>query len=466
MGQLLFQAGGFFESLGQIIWGAPMALLLVGTGFYLSCRLGWVQLRHFGAAMRGTIGRVFSPAKRAPGSVTPFQAMSTALAGTMGTGNIAGVALAVSLGGPGALFWLWATALLGMGTKFAEVLLAVRYRERNSRGEWAGGPMYYIKNGLGRRAMPLARIFALAGALAALGMGNAVQVGEMSAAVRTALELLAPDSRVTGGQASAAVGLFAAGCAALVLLGGIKRLGSVTELLVPAMSLVYILACLAVIGANIEKLPSVLGLIMRGAFEPRSIASGLSLRLCMGWGLRRGVFSNEAGLGSAPIAHASTSETEPVRQGFYGIFEVFADTIVVCTLTGVTLLISGVGIDYGHAASTSLCAEALGTVLGPAGGALVIAVGMCFFALSTLLSWGLYGARCCEFLLGGRSVRPYLVLFSAVAFLGAVMDLALAWSLADALNGLMALPNLFTLLALAPAAERETRAFFRREKNC
>ena len=462
MGQLLFQSGGFFDALGRVVWGAPMALLLLGTGLYLSCRLGWVQLRHFGEAMRGTVGRMFSPVSRCPGAVTPFQAMSTALAGTMGTGNIAGVALAVSLGGPGALFWLWATALLGMATKYSEVLLAVRYRERNSRGEWAGGPMYYIKNGLGRRARPLAALFALAGSLAALGMGDAVQVGEMSAAVRSALELISPGGGLDL-PASVAVGGIASGAAALVLLGGARRLGAVAELLVPAMSLVYALACLAVIGSNLGRLPGVLELIFRGAFEPRSVAAGLSLRACLGWGLRRGVFSNEAGLGSAPIAHASTSETEPVRQGFYGIFEVFADTMVVCTLTGVTLLISGVGIDYGSPASTALCAGALGTVLGRGGGALVIAVGMCFFALSTLLSWGLYGARCCEFLLGARSVRPYLALFSAVAFLGAVMDLDLAWALSDVLNGLMALPNLFALLALSPVVERETASYFRRK---
>lgn len=240
----------------------------------------------------------------------------------------------------------------------------------------------------------------------------------MSSAVRSALELISPGGGLDL-PASVAVGVIASGGAALVLLGGARRLGAVAELLVPAMSLVYTLACLAVIGSNLGRLPR-----RAGAHIPRGLRAplrgrGLSLRAA-GWGLRRGVFSNEAGLGSAPIAHASTSETEPVRQGFYGIFEVFADTMVVCTLTGVTLLISGVGIDYGSPASTALCAGALGTVLGRGGGALVIAVGMCFFALSTLLSWGLYGARCCEFLLGARSVRPYLALFSAVAFLGAV----------------------------------------------
>lgn len=452
--------------LSRAVWGAPMALLLMGTGIYLSCRLGWVQVRRFGAVMRGTLGRLFSQPEGGRGSVTPFQAMATALAGTMGTGNIAGVALAVSLGGPGAIFWLWVTAIPGMATKFAEVLLAVRYRERGTGGEWAGGPMYYIKNGLGRRWMPLARCFALAGMLAALGMGNAVQVSELAASVQTALELCAPAAAADGARVSAYVGLFAALCSAAVLLGGAKRLGAVAGMLVPAAALAYVLACLAVVFTHLDALPGALALILRGAFEPQSVAAGLSLRACIDCGLRRGVFSNEAGLGSAPIAHAATSETEPVRQAFYGVFEVFADTMVVCTLTGVTLLVSGVGVGYGSAQSAPLCARALGTALGERGGALVVALGMCLFALSTLFSWGLYGSRCCAFLLGGRAVRPYLAVFCAVAFLGAAAGSELAWPLADALNGLMALPNLLALLALSGQAARETKEYFRRKKSC
>ncbi len=465
MDELLSRIEYFVSRLGGAIWGAPMAVLLIGTGLYLSCRLGWVQIRHFGDAMRGTVGRLLSPGEGGGGDVTPFQAMSTALAGTMGTGNIAGVALAVSLGGPGAIFWLWVTAIPGMATKFAEVVLSVRYRERNAAGEWAGGPMYYIKNGLGRRWMPLARVFALAGALAALGMGNAVQVSELAGAVNSALEVFAPASGLGERQVSAIVGLAAALCSALVLIGGAKRLGAVAGMLVPAAGIAYILACLAVIVARIDALPHALWMIIRGAFEPESVAAGLSLRLCVDWGVRRGVFSNEAGLGSAPIAHATTSERQPVRQGFYGIFEVFADTMVVCTLTGMTLLVSGVGIDYGEAQSAPLCADALGSVLGERGGELVVAGGMCLFALSTLFSWGLYGSRCCEFLLGARSVRPYLAVFCAAAFFGAVAGSDIAWPAADALNGLMALPNLAALLALAPEAARETRSFFAREKG-
>ena len=237
-------------------------------------------------------------------------------------------------------------------------------------------------------------------------------------------------------------------------------------MLVPAAALAYALACLAVVFTHLDALPGALALILRGAFEPQSVAAGLSLRACIDCGLRRGVFSNEAGLGSAPIAHAATSETEPVRQAFYGVFEVFADTMVVCTLTGVTLLVSGVGVGYGSAQSAPLCARALGTALGERGGALVVALGMCLFALSTLFSWGLYGSRCCAFLLGGRAVRPYLAVFCAVAFLGAAAGSELAWPLADALNGLMALPNLFALLALSGRAARETKEYFRRKKSC
>lgn len=442
------------------LWGLPMALLLVGVGAYLSLRCGFVQLRHFPEAMRRTIGGMFGGEKAADGSVTPFQAVCAALAGTVGTGNIAGVALAISLGGPGALLWLWLTAILGMATKYAEVTLAVRYRERGENSEWRGGPMYTIKNGLGRRFRPLAYCFSAAGVLAAFAMGSAVQGSEISGAARTLSMELLPGLAAESPIFSLTVGLLVALCGYSVLRGGMSRLGRVCERLVPLMGIVYVDCCLAVILTNAGRLPAVFRDIFVCAFRPQSVCAGISVRACLSWGLRRGVFSNEAGLGSAPIAHASTSERDPVKQGFFGIFEVFADTIVVCTLTGLAILCSGAAIPYGSAATLSLPVSAFAGVFGGGWAAVVLALCLMLFSVSSLFSWGIYGLRCCEFLLGRRPARACLLLFSLFAIPGALCQRSLIWELADLANALMALPNLLSLLLLSGEAARLTRAYF------
>lgn len=453
------------DIINRIVWGAPVLILLMGIGLLLTIRTGGMQFRRFGHAMKNTLGKVLDRSAREsarPGEMTPFQAMTTALAGTVGTGSIAGVTSAICLGGPGALFWLWIAALVGMITKYAEVLLAVKYREQTPSEEWAGGPMYYIQYGLGPRWRWLAVFFCAAAALAAFGTGNTVQVGNITASVTTVIRAFSPGFTAFG-TANLVVGLVTAALTAVVLFGGVRRLGAVTEKLVPAMALAYVLACLTVVAANWQNVLPVFGAIFRGAFDPAGITGGAvgSLTLALSWGIKRGVFSNEAGLGTAPMAHANTSETDPVKQGFYGIFEVFMASIVICTLTGLSLLCSGISINYGILSSTALNVQALGTVFGLGGGAVVIAVGISLFAFSTVLSWALYGSRCCEFLLGPRAVRPYQILYVLAVVLGAVMELDLAWDIADTLNGLMILPNLVALFALSGVVVRETRGYFR-----
>ena len=454
------------DGVNRIVWGAPVLALLMGIGILLTVRTRGMQFRRFGHAMQNTLGRVFDPASREPsrpGEMTPFQAMTTALAGTVGTGSIAGVTSAICLGGPGALFWLWVAALVGMITKYAEVLLAVKYRERTPAGEWAGGPMYYIEYGLGSRWRWLAVFFCVSAALAAFGTGNTVQVGNITASVTTVIRAFSPGFTAFD-TADLVVGLVTAAFTAVVLFGGVQRLGSVTEKLVPAMALAYVLACLTVVAANWQNILPVFGTILRGAFDPASVTGGAvgSLTLALSWGVKRGVFSNEAGLGTAPMAHANTSERDPVKQGFYGIFEVFMASIVICTLTGLSLLCSGIPVNYGILSSTALNVQALGTVFGLKGGAVVIAVGISLFAFSTVLSWALYGSRCCEFLLGPRAVRPYQIVYVSAVVLGAVMELDLAWSIADTLNGLMIIPNLIALFALSGEVVRVTRCYFSR----
>ena len=456
------------SAVNNVVWGVPMLILLVGTGIFLSIRSRFVQFGHFGYAMKNTLGKIFKKTSAGKGEVTPFQAVSTALAATVGTGNIAGITTAVVLGGAGSIFWLWITALIGMCTKYAEVVLSIKYRERNTDGDWVGGPMYYITNGLGKNWKWLAVIFSIFGALAAFGIGNAVQVGNITSSINAAISAFSPsfDSAQT---VNLVIGIAIAVIAALVLLGGIKRLGSVTEKLVPFMSVVYIVACLAVIIANIGSIGSVFAMIFKGAFTPSGVTGGVvgSMIMAITWGVKRGVFSNEAGLGSAPIAHAASSETNPIMQGLYGIFEVFMDTIVICTLTGVTLLISGVVIPYGDKASatTALNAQAFGTVFGDKVGSLIIAIGITLFALSTILSWALYGTRCCEYIFGSKSIKPYQIVFILIIVVGATMKLDLAWDIADTLNGLMAIPNLVGLIGLSGVVVKLTRDHFDEQKE-
>ena len=442
------------ERAGALVWGPATLVVFLLIGLYLTYMSGGVQLRHFGACTAGTLRRMLRSGGGS-GGISPFQALATALGGTVGTGNIAGVTLALAVGGPGVLFWMWVSAFTGMATKYAEVLLSVKFRERDAAGERVGGPMYYIKNGLGRAWRPLAYIFALAGAVSAFGMGSAVQSGEIRSALST---LFASLGVRVGGGFPLAIGILVSCAAAAVLLGGAKRLGSVTALLVPFMSLAYIAACTAVLCAHSERILPCLAEVVRSAFTP-----GAAFGACVGWGFRRGIFSNEAGLGSSPIAHASATERDCVRQGMAGVFEVFADTIVICTLTGLALLVSGV-IGSGEP-TTALNAAALSDVFGQTGGAVIIAVSITLFAFSSLLSWGYYGARCCEFLLGPRSLGVYRALFCAAALAGAVVKLDAVWLLADVLNALMAAPNLAAVLALSGTVRAETRRYFSAAKK-
>ena len=450
------------SAINGIVWGIPMLVLLLGAGLFLTLRTGGVQFRRFGYAMKNTIGKVFQKTDKQEGAVSPFQAVTTALAATVGTGNIAGITWAVTLGGAGSIFWLWVSALIGMCTKYAEVVLAVKYRERNEQGDWVGGPMYYITNGLGQNWKWLAVLFSAFGALAAFGIGNAVQVGNITDSISTAVTSFDPTFTATD-TLNLIVGIIVAVIVAFTLLGGIQRLGSVTEKLVPFMSVIYILASVIVLICHAQVLPDVFALIFKGAFNPTAAVGGISgftLKLCIEWGVKRGVFSNEAGLGSAPMAHAATSETNPVKQGLYGIFEVFMDTIVICTMSGLTLLVSGIDLHYGTKGTTALNAQALGTVFGDEIGAVIIAVGISLFALSTVLSLGLYGTRCCEYIFGTKFNKVYQMIFVIVCVIGATMDLGLAWDIADTLNGLMAIPNLIALLGLSGVVVQLTKEYF------
>lgn len=462
--ELIAQING---AVNGFVWGAPMLVLLIGVGILMTVRNRGLQFRKFGYAMKNTIGKIFHKTHAGEGEITPFQAVSTALAGTVGTGNIAGITTAVTLGGPGTLFWLWVTALIGMATKYSEVLLAVKFRERNKYGDWVGGPMYYIKNGLGKHWKWLGVLFCVFAALAALGTGNAIQAGNIVGSIHTAVLTFQPD--FAGEQTlNLVLGIVLAVLAAIVLFGGVKRLGAVTEKLVPFMAVVYILACLAVIVYNADALPKVFHDIFVGAFTPNGVTGGAvgSVFLVISWGMKRGIFSNEAGLGTAPMAHATTSEPEPVKQALYGIFEVFMDTIVICSLSGLTILVALTEeqLNYGVQGTTALNSQALGTVFGTKIGALIIAIGLGLFALSTVLSWGLYGTRCWEYILGTKAIKPYQIIFTLVVLVGATMDLGLAWDIADTLNGLMAIPNLIAVFALSGVVFKTTKEFFSAEK--
>ena len=458
--------------LNDIAWGPWMLLLLVGTGVYLSCRVGFIQFARFGYTMRNTLGKVFKKTQAGEGEVTPFQAVATALAATVGTGNIAGVTGAICVGGPGAVFWMWISALFGMVTKYAEVVLAIKYRERNDQGDWVGGPMYYIRNGLGKGFNWLACLFCVLGALAAFGIGNMTQVNTIATSVNTAIDSFGGSTAAFTvalfGQnvpiSSIMIGFVVAMIVGMVLFGGIKRIGAVAELMVPVMAAVYIIASLIVVAFNIGSLGHVIAMIFKGAFSAEAAlggAFGITIMTTIQKGVGRGVFSNEAGLGSAPMAHAASSEKDPVKQGLYGIFEVFMDTIVICTLTALTLLCgAGDRIVWGQSAGAELISASFSTVFGAQLGSMLVAVGITLFALSTILSWSLYGTRCCEFLLGSAAARVYQVLFVAVILVGATLKLDLVWDIADTLNGFMAVPNLVALLGLSPVVIKQTKEHF------
>ena len=443
--------GSINQALNGFIWGVPAMVCILGVGAYLSLRTGFVQIRRFGQAMRCTIGRIFRKREAADGSITPFQAVCTALAATVGTGNIAGVAGAIAIGGPGAVFWMWVSALLGMCTKFTEVTLAVHFRERNTAGDYVGGPMYYIKNGLGKKWLPLAYIYAAFGLCAVFGTGNATQVNTITAAIDAALvnySLLSPEQLKT---CNLIIGIVICCIVAAILLGGIKRIGRVSERLVPVMALLYILLALGLIVMNISKVPAVFAAIIRGAFQPAAVTGGVvgSMFLSMRNGVSRGIFSNEAGLGTGSIAHACADTRNPIKQGMFGIFEVFMDTIVICTMTALVIFLSDVPIPYGQSAGAELTISGFTAVYGN-WVSLFTAVAMCCFAFSTIIGWGLYGARCAEFLFGTKVLKVFYVAYALVAIAGATMDLGLVWGISDTFNGFMSVPNLIAVFLLAP----------------
>ena len=447
-------------AVNSFAWGPLMLLLLVGTGVFLTFRVHWLQVTHFGRILKNTVGTLFQKkaARDHGANISPFEAVSTALAGTVGTGNIAGVTGAIFTGGAGAVFWMWVAAFFGMVTKYAEIVLAMKYRVKDDSGVYHGGPMYYIENGIGKGWKWLAVIFCLLGGLASFGIGNIAQSSEISGALSDLFHI----SPLVSGILIAAV-------VALVTLGGIKRIGKVTSLLVPFMSAFYILAGLVVILMRITQIPAVFGQIFAGAFSFKSVGGGLfgyTIMMAMKQGFARGVFSNEAGLGSAPIAHAASSTEEPCEQAIWGVFEVFIDTIVICSITAFAVLLSGIlGADGGLSAFTSkgaAAAAAFNTILPGTLGGKIIELSLLFFALSTILSWAYYGENCWGYLTNNNKfvVLGYKILFALVCIVGAVGSGTLMWDIADTLNGLMAIPNLIALLLLSGVVAKLTKDYF------
>ena len=454
-------------TLNGIVWGLPATVLIFGVGLYLSIRTGFVQFTKFGTVWKNTIGKIFHRTTEAGhGAVTPFQAVCTALAATVGTGNIAGVAGAIAIGGPGAVFWMWISALLGMVTKYSEVTLAVHYRQKNKHGDWVGGPMYYIENGLGKKWKILGIIFSIFGIFAVFGTGNATQVNTIVASIDTALISFGVMEAGSTATLNLILGIVITVLVGMILLGGIKRIGHVAERLVPIMALLYVVLGLGIIIVHIDNLPTAFSSIVKGAFNPSAVTGGVvgAAFVAVQKGVARGIFSNEAGLGTASIAHAGAEVNDPVQQGLFGVFEVFVDTIIICTFTALVILCSGVPITYGAAAGAELTISGFTSTYGN-WITIFTAVAMCCFAFTTILGWGLYGARCSEYLFGEKVIKPFMVIYSLVAIIGATVKLDLLWSIAETFNGMMAIPNLIAVALLSPVVIRLTKEYFTRPKE-
>ena len=431
--------------LNGLVWGIPMLVLILGTGLFLMFGLVFMPLRRLGYGFRMLwVGRQSKDA----GDITPFNALMTSLSATVGTGNIAGVATAIALGGPGAIFWMWCTALVGMATKYAEAVLAVKYRETDEAGQYVGGPMYYIKNGLGSKWAWLGTTFAVFGAIAGFGIGNMVQANSVSAVLHSNF-----------GLSPLWVGLIMAALVAVVLIGGIKRIARVAGGMVPFMAIAYLGGGLCILLMNASAVPGALWLIIETAFTGTAATGGFAgaaVAAAIQFGIARGIFSNEAGLGSAPIAHACARTTDPVRQGSVAMLGTFIDTLLICTITALVIIISGLWTtgESGAALSSAAFDQSL------PGGAIIVTLGLVFFAFTTILGWSVYGLRCVEFLFGIKAVWPFRLLWVAAIPLGAVLKLDFVWLLADTLNALMALPNLLALILLAPVVFKLTREYF------
>ncbi|WP_121614035.1 alanine/glycine:cation symporter family protein [Mesobacillus foraminis] len=430
----------FLNWLSGVVWGPPTLLLIVGTGLLLTIRLGFYQFSSLPYALKLAFSK--NQDKSSEGDISHFQSLMTALASTIGTGNIAGVATAVVLGGPGAIFWMWVTALVGMATKYAEAILAVKYRTVGGNGQMAGGPMYYIEKGLGWKW--LAVLFALFGSIAAFGIGSSVQSNSVAAAVENSFGI---NPWITG--------MILTIFTALVILGGIKSIGKVTSLFVPVMAIFYVVGGLAIILMNLDLLPAALGKIFSDAFTGQAVAGG-AIGAVIRYGVARGVFSNEAGMGSAPIAAAAAKTDHPGRQALISMTGTFLDTIIVCSITGITLVMGGMYLDT-DLTGAALTTETFDSLLP--GGGWIVTIGIILFAYSTVLGWAYYGEKCFEYLFGNKSIMIYRFVYVATVLVGAGMNLGLVWTIADIFNALMAIPNLVGLLFLSGVVVAETRSF-------
>jgi AGCS family alanine or glycine:cation symporter len=442
-----------FKAINGVVWGPMMLVLILGVGLFLMIGLKLMPILKLGTGFKLLWGGRSSPDTNS-GEIPPFQALMTALSATVGTGNIAGVATAVFLGGPGALFWMWCTALVGMATKYAEAVLAVKYREQDSKGNHVGGPMYYIKNGLGKNWAWLGTTFAVFGAIAAFGIGNTVQSNSVADVLNRDMGI---PHWITGIVLMVLVGA--------VLLGGIKRIGSVAGALVPLMAIAYLTAGLVVLAINVEAIPAALDLIFTQAFTSTAAEGGFAgaaVWMAIRFGVARGIFSNEAGLGSAPIAHAAAQTTSPVRQGLIAMLGTFIDTIIICSITGLVIITSGAWTS--GATGAALTSAAFDLALPGIGGHLV-AISLAIFAFTTIIGWSFYGERCIQYLFGEKSVLPYRVLWIVAVALGANVGLEFIWLVADTLNAAMAIPNLIAILLLSPVVFKLTKEYFEDQKH-
>ena len=445
----------YIDGLNRIVWGAPALVLIVGVGLYLSLRLRFAQLTLFPGAWRRFLA-MLRPGRKSEDGVTPFQALCTALAATVGTGNIVGVAGAICLGGPGAVFWMWICGVLGMVTKYAEVTLALRYRVKTPTG-WIGGPMYVITQGLGAKFSPMAVAYCLFGVIASFGVGNATQINAVISGVNDVVTRFGGEQTKFG---NLVMGLVLAALVGAMLLGGARRVGIVAERLVPFISAAYILLCGVVLALRWREVPAAFASIAAGAFSPRAVTGGAlgSAYQALRVGCSRGVFTNEAGMGTASIAHASAEVSHPAEQGLMGIMEVFLDTILICTLTALVILVSGVAIPYGKDVGVELTTKAFTTVYGDFA-PIFIAVSLVCFAFATVLGWGLYGARCAQFLFGARAWKFFVAAQMAAVVAGACLQTGVVWSAAETVNGLMVIPNLTALAILTPEVVRLTKEY-------
>lgn len=439
------------ELINGFVWGVPALILILGVGIYLSISTGFAQVTMFPRALRSFFAKL-RPVKEEEGALSPFQALCTALAATVGTGNIAGVAGAIAIGGPGAIFWMWICALFGMLTKFTEATLAVHFRTRDENGELVGGPMYMIQNGMGKRWTWLSGLYCFFGVIAAFGMGNATQVNAVVTGINSALHSFSLAETAAG---NLAIGAVLAVLIAVLLLGGAKRIGKITELLVPFAAAAYLLLCLGVLLHNAKAIPDAFRAIITGAFSPKAVTGGVlsSAFTALRVGVSRGVFTNEAGMGTASIAHASAQVRHPVEQGFMGIMEVFLDTIVICTMTALVILCSGVDILYGVDEGALLTTRAFAAIYGD-WISVPIALFLCCFAFATMLGWGLYGIRCAQYLFGSNVWRPFVLVQAVIVTVSTLLRTGTVWMLSETVNGLMAIPNLIALAALSPVLIR------------